>query len=246
MRKSIILTCMAVMLLSSCSLKSGDDSGHTAYNLEEYITTQFVNNIVYPAGIINRLIALDDYISASEEEKKSEAFKWHRKNIFHEDDVTFAVGDVGTVRTYGKSFFDPEAEWKIGYDAIAVTRIEENTWKIESNGYYMEGTHSTVRYDGKNEKGCNVFSVEATKTEECHISLYSTDKVTAIMTTPEGGMTVIDPQPNLGYGYHYDSRELPEGSGVFRIDTDRNGKPLDWAELRYHSNGIGLIFVSNL
>ena len=246
MRKSIIFICMAAIALSACSLRSGDESGHTAYNLEEYIKTQFVNNIVYPAGVINRLIALDDYISASEDEKKSEAFKWHRENIFHEDDVTFSVGDIGTVRTYGKSFFDPEAEWKIGYDAIAVARIDDDTWKIESNGYYMEGTNSTVRYYGKNEKGCNVFSVEATKTDECHMSRYSTDKVTAIITTPEGGMTVIDPQPERGYSYNHDRPDLPEGSGVIRIDTERNGQPLDWAELRYHSNGISLIFVSNL
>ena len=246
MRKSIIFICMAAIALSACSLRSGDESGHTAYNLEEYITTQFVNNVVYPAGIINRLIALDDYMAASDEEKKSETFKWHRENIFHEDDVTFAVRDVGTVRTYGKSFFDPEAEWKIGPDAFPVTRIDENTWKIESNGYYMEGIHSTVRYDGKNGKGCNILSVEVNKSDECYISRYSTDMVTAIVTTPEGTMSVVDPNPNKGYGYNYDSRDLPEGSGVIRIDTERNGKPLDWAELRYHSNGISLMFVSNL
>ena len=246
MKKSIIFICIAAMALNACSLRSGDESGHTAYNLEEYIKTQFVNNIVYPAGVINRLIALDDYMAASDEEKKSEAFKWHRENIFHEDDVTYAVRDVGTVRTYGKSFFDPEAEWKIGYDAIAVTRIDENTWEIESDGYYMEGTHSTVSYDGKNEKGCNVLSVEVNKTNECYTSRYSKDMVTAIITTPEGTMTVIDPQPKVGYGYNYDSQDLPEGRGVIRIDTERYGTPLDWAELRYHSNGISLMFVSNL
>lgn len=246
MRKSFIFICMAAIALSSCSLRSGYDSGHTAANLEEYLKTQFVNNVVYPAGVINRLIALDEYIAASEEEKQSEAFKWHRENIFHEDDVTFAVHDIGTVRTYGKSFFDPEAEWKIGYDAIAVTWIEENTWKTESTGYYTEGNQSTVRYDGKNDKGSNIFSVEVNKTAECYTSQYSKEKVTAIITTPEGSMTVINPQPNPGYGYNYDSRELPEGSGVIRIDTERYGKPLDWAELRYHTNGISLMFDSNL
>lgn len=246
MRKSFIFICLATLSLSACSLRSGNGSGHEADNLEEYIKTQFVNNIVYPAGVVNRLIALDEYMAASEDEKKSDAFKWHRENIWHEDDVTFAVQDIGTVRTYGKSFFDPEAEWRIGYDDISIRRIGENTWNISADGYNMEGTHSIITYVGKNEKDCHVFTVEVNNTDECYTSSYSEDKVRAIMTTPEGGMTVIDPQPNIGYGYNNDSRDLPEGNGVFRIDTERYGKPLDWAELRYHSNGISLIFVSNL
>ena len=48
-------------------------------------------------------------------------------------------------------------------------------------------------------------------------------------------MTIIAHQLINKYDV-YDS-ELPEGSGVFQIETQRNGKALDLMELRYDPSG---------
>lgn len=242
MKKSIIAI-MTGLALCSCTLEKASTSGNTFDNLKTYTQSTFVNNVVYPAGVMNRLVSLDQYISASEEERKGEEFRWHRENIFHEDDVTFMVSDLGTVRTYGKSLFDPDSDWKMD-NGLKITRTGEQTWKLEREDNYSYAYNSTITWKGRNAVGKNIFDVEVYNTDESRISSYSETTVKAIITTPEGPMTVIDPEPDH-YEYYGFRNAFPEGEGVFRIDMELHGEPLDWTELRYNVNGKELVFNSS-
>ena len=75
--------------------------------------------------------------------------------------------------------------------------------------------------------------MDAQAAAECQTSYPDGDKITSIISYPEGPMTIIAPQLINKYDV-YDS-ELPEGSGVFQIETQRNGKALDLMELRYET-----------
>lgn len=243
MKKSIILIVLTALTLSSCALDNPTSPGHTYDNMQRYAMNKFSNHVLYPAGIVNMMLKLDEYIGATEEEKKSEAFQWHRENIFHEDDVTFMIRGLGTVHTYGKRLMDPDSEWRMNGQAIFET-VGEGSWKITQEFNASADICSIVTYSGKVENGKYIFAVEVDTVEERYTSYHSDTKVKSYLTTPEGPVTVIDPQPVYHhYGY---VTSLPEGSGMFRIDTERNGQPLDWAELSYDKTGTSLIFASNL
>ena len=128
---------------------------------------------------------------------------------------------------------------------MIITRTGDNTWKVGRSDEHRYPYNCTVTYAGKSDDGKNVFTVETYNTDESTISQYSETVVKAIMTTQEGSMTIIDPQPKH-YEYYWDDEGFPEGSGLFRIDTEMHGKPLDWAELRYDPSGKKLEFNSNL
>ena len=101
-----------------------------------------------------------------------------------------------------------------------------------------------MTYVERNTEGKNVFSVEAYDTDKCQTSYPDGDEITASISTPEGPVIVINPQ--YIYRYQYKNKEMPQGRGVFRIDTERNGEALDWMELRYSDSGNELIFNSSL
>lgn len=243
MKKSIILIALAALTLSSCALDKPTDPGHTSDNMKVYTMQKFNNHVVYPSGIVNMMIRLDEYIGTTEEEKQGEAFQWHRENIFHEDDVTFMIRGLGTVHTYGKRLLDPDSDWRMNGQSICES-VGEGSWRVTQENNAEADICSIVTYAGKIEGGKHIFEVEVDTVEERYTSYHSDTKVKAYLTTPEGPVTVIDPQPvYLDYGY---SNLLPEGNGMFRIDTERNGQPLDWAELRYDKNGTSLVFHTNI
>lgn len=235
MKRLIILLAISALFHCGCTLQDGDTSGHTPNNMERYARHMFSLNIVNPAATINTLVELEEYINASDEEKMSEAFLWHRQNIFHEDDVTFFIKGMGTVYTGGKSLFDPDESWVLG-SGVVMEKTGENTWQME----YLGGCgnlNTTVTYAGQNENGENIFTVEAFNTDKVQSSYPDGDMITAQISTPEGPVTVIQPKTYNGEG-----DDTPIGKGLFRIDTDRNGKRLDRMELKYNSNGTLLLF----
>ena len=242
MRKSIISLFITALVLSSCTLEYGTTSKHNSISLQNYTIYKFNSDVLQPTATINILIELDHYICASVEEQQSDAFEWHRSNIFHEDDDSFAVSNIGTVHTFGKSFFDSDSAWDFGQE---YERMSENTWKIIGSSYYANtDAYAIITYVGRNEEGKNVYSVEAYDTESCMTGYPEGDNISAECTTPEGPMTIIDP---VYFYLHYNNHpDMPLGSGVYRIETDRNGKPLDWMELRYDKSGKNLLFSCNL
>lgn len=218
MRYTIILAALA-MLLSSCQLEDADTTGHKKENIEYYARETFHNLIVQPASALNILLSLDDYIKATEEEKQQEAFAWHRENIFHEDDVTFFIKPLGTVKTYGKSFLDQDCQWQA--EGIEWSRHSENTWKIGSR---------QVTIAGRDEQGRKSFWIEANEEEETDEDI----GVKAHITTPEGPVTLIEPRL---YIRGWDSVEVPEGKGLMRIEVERDGKIIDTIDLKYTEDG---------
>lgn len=243
MKKSIILIAFATLIFSSCILQKQSVPGHTYDNLRMYTYSKFHNHVVYTAGVVHMLVSLDEYMAASEEEKWSEAFKWHRENIFHEDDVTFMIEDLGTIHTYGKRLGDPDSNWKINGKS-ALERLGEQSWRVSLKSITDADLSSIVTYTGKTAYGEHVFEVEVNTYEERYTSRFNDTSIKAILTTSEGPVTVVDPMPT-DYYYGYDN-QIPAGKGVFRIDTQRNGQPLDWAELRYKDNDSTLTFSTNL
>lgn len=241
MKRSIITLALSALIFGSCRLEYGTTSKHTNSEMQSYTMELFNLDILQPSATINILIELDRYISASAEEQQSDEFKWHRENMFHEDDVTFSVNSLGTVYTYGKSFFDSSQTWKLN---TKIERVDDNTWKVYASEYENNGAYSFVTYVERNTEGKNVFSVEAYDTDKCQTSYPDGDEITASISTPEGPVIVINPQ--YIYRYQYKNKEMPQGRGVFRIDTERNGEALDWMELRYSDSGNELIFHSSL
>ena len=241
MKKFIILFAIASVLFTGCRLDNGSTSGHDYKRMESYTYRMFNDNVLRPAAEINIFIELDRYIKATEVEKQSDEFKWHRQMFFHEDDFTFAVRGLGTVNTYGKSFFDEGVIWKSN---VNYERVGEKSWNITFDTYNDTDnkgkTNTTVTFEGRNEEGKNVFKVEVLSTDECLTSYSGGDKVTAIISTPEGPMTIINPE--MIYGHDVKNSELPEGSGVFMIETQRNGKILDLMQLKYDASGKNLTF----
>ena len=237
MKRLIMLFATASVLFTACKLENGSTSGHTYSRMESYTYSMFNANVIRPAAEINLLIELDRYIKATPEELQSDEFAWHRKNFFHEDDVTFNVRGLGTVYTYGKSFFDEGAAWKTN---LVCERVGDKSWKLTSGPYDEYNIHTTVTFEGHNGEGQNVFKVEAQTMDECLTSYPDGDKITGIISTPEGPMTIIAPQI-INY-YEIQQVELPQGSGVFKIETQRNGDLLDIMELLYAPSGKSVIF----
>ena len=232
MKRSILALTLGIMLFSSCKIDYGTTNQHTASQMETYTSMMFRNNIMTPAITIKNLIELDRYIYA-ESGQLSDEFSWHRNNIYHMDDVTFRVTDVGTVKTYGKSLFDENSQWKMDYN---YERLGDNSWKINN---------TIITYEGRDEKGNNILKVEAYDVDKYHSIYPTSNKVNAVATTQEGPMTLyMATSYRMKYGYILS--EVPEGSGVYRIETERNGKALDWMELRYSQSGTKLEFNCNL
>lgn len=230
----IIFAC--AFLACACTLSNGTRSGHTFNQMESYARTMFYQNVTEPAALINTLVSLEEYISASDEEKMSERFCWHRENIFHEDDVTFHVKSIGTVRTYGKSLYDPESCWSLD-NGIEISKEGIRTWKVGRSLYEGSILNTTVTYSGLNENGRHAFTVEAYNTEKCTASYFSGETVTAVISTAEGPIKLIEPRMRT----NNDNPE-PEGRGAFIIETERSGKLLDRMELRYSESGWNLVF----
>jgi hypothetical protein len=245
MKQIFFIVALAALTLSSCALDKPTSSGHTYNNMKRYTMQKFNNHVIYPAGVVNMMIKLDEYIGATEEEKQSDAFKWHRENIFHEDDVTFMIrGGLGTVYTYGKRLLDPDSDWKIEGRAQC-QKTDDFRWVITVEESAVADVCSIVTYEGKVEEGKHLFSVEVDTFEERYTSYHSDDKVKAFLTTPEGPIKVIDPQPE--YPNYGELATIPEGWGVFLIKTERNGQDLDWAEVRYSRQySTSLMFHTNI
>ena len=241
MKRTIIILTISAFIFVSCRLEYGTTSPHTTNEMQSFTMELFNLDIVQPAATINTLIELDRYISASAEEQQSDAFKWHRENMFHEDDITFTVRYLGTVHTYGVSFFDDTKTWKLN---TKFERVDDNTWKVYGNEYDNKEAYSLVTYEGRNKEGKNVFSVETYDTDVCQTSYPDGDEITASVSTPEGPVTVISPE--YVYRYQFVNMEIPHGRGVFRIDTQRNGEALDCMEIRYSESGDEIIFNSNI
>ena len=238
MRRFIILFAIASVLFAGCRLENGTPNGHTYSRMEAYTYEMFNAHILRPSAEINLLVELDRYIKATPQEQQSAEFEWHRQRFYHEDDVTFNVRGLGTVYTYGKSFFDEDASWK---SDIIYEKVGEKSWKLTSSEYDENNIHTTVTFEGRNETGKNVFSVDAQATAECQTSYPDGDKITASISTPEGPMTIIDPQ--IINENDIKNSDLPEGSGVFVIETQRNGEIIDLMELRYTPSGKTVIFA---
>ena len=86
-----------------------------------------------PADEINLLVELDRYIKATLQEQQGDEFEWHRQNILHEDDVSFNVRGLGTVYTYGKSFFDEDVYWKTNLIDKAGGNVSKWMLKLQPN-----------------------------------------------------------------------------------------------------------------
>ena len=238
MKRFIQLFAIASVLFTACQLEHGTTSGHDYSTMKSYTYGMFNANIIRPAAEINLLVELDRYIKATPQEQQSDEFEWHRQRFYHEDDVTFNVRGLGTVYTYGKSFFDEDASWK---SDIIYEKVGEKSWKLTSSEYDENDIHTTVTFEGRNEAGKNVFSVDAQATAECQTSYPDGDKITASISTPKGPMTIIDPQ--IINEYNIKNSDLPEGSGVFVIETQRNCEVVDIMELRYTPSGKTVIFA---
>lgn len=240
MKRFILLFAIASVLFTACQLEHGTTSGHDYSTMKSYTYGMFNANIIRPAAEINLLVELDRYIKATPQEQQSDEFEWHRQRFFHEDDVTFNIKGLGTVYTYGKSFFDEAAAWKTN---LIYERVGEKSWMLTSGPYDEDNIHTMVTFEGRDEEGRNVFKVEANAGAECQTSYPDGDKITAIISTPEGPMTIIDPQ--IINKYDIENSELPEGDGAFIIETQRNGKIVDLMELRYSPTGKSVIFTCN-
>lgn len=246
MKRSFIALGICATLLCSCKLDNGSESRHDVTHMQNYTWEMLTSNVLIPAETVNSLMMLDEYMAAGKEERQGDAFAWHRENIFQEDETTFFIENFGTVDTRGKRLAEADSQWEVKNGNIIFERTSEDSWKFTKVFSYQEMEISTtVTYTGKDSKGRNTFNVEAYSTDTCTVSRHSGKTVNAILFTGEGGMTIINPLP---YSSHYNVPE-PEGSGIFRIETDTDGSSLDWMEFRYY-NGKDLVFncslISNL
>lgn len=240
MKRSIIALGICASILSSCVLEKSGKSQHNPDIMENYTRSMFRYNVLVPAAHINALVMLDEYIAASEEEKMSEAFEWHRSNIFHEDDNTYFIKDFGSVKTRGMRLREADPCWEAGYE-FEYDQVALNSWKVTLTGYGAP-VSTTVTFTGKDSEGRNRFSVDAYNTQKADVSEYNDKTVSATVFTPEGGMTIINPLPQVDLYY----ADTPEGSGTFRIETFTDSEQLDWMELSYSKNGKSLMFNCNL
>lgn len=227
-------------ILTSCILEQGGRTPHNHDRMEHYTRATFTHNVLVPAAYINALVKLDEYIAASEEEKQSEAFEWHRSNIFHEDDNTYFIKDFGSVKTCGMRLREADPCWDAGYD-FEYEQVALNSWKV-TLARYENPISTTVTFTGKDREGRNQFNVDVYTTGQTDVSEYNDKTVTATIFTSKGEMTIIDPLPQVDI-YNADT---PEGSGTFRIETYTGGEQLDWMELSYSKNGKSLMFNCNL
>lgn len=237
MKRSFIALGICAALLCACKLDDGNSSRHDVDRMKSYTREMFSQSVAQPAWVINALVSLDEYMKASPEELQSEEFAWHRENIFHEDETTFMIRELGSVKTYGKSLYDADAEWDHG---PGLERTGENSWKFTKSLTDVD-VNTTVTFIGEDGTGRNMFNIEVYMTDEYATSRFNDKKIHAVIFTSEGGMTIINPLPK-DFSYR---GENPEGSGVFRIETETDGEQLDWMELRYY-NGKDLVFNCNL
>lgn len=224
-------------------LDGGTDSRHDETRMKKYAWDMFVYNVIVPAEKTNALMMLDDYIAASEEERESDAFAWHRENISIEEENIFHIKNLGEVNTRGKRFRDADPCWQVGYEgATEYVRAGEDSWTF-TNTEYMENLNTTVTYIGKDDNGDNTFKVEAYMTDKAPASRFSEKVINAVIFTMGDGMTITNPLPHSSV---YQMSAAPEGSGAFRIETDSDGEPLDWMEIYYSRNSGELKFGCSL
>ena len=240
MKRLFIALGIFAVLLCSCMVDGGTEPRYNADNAKKYTWEMFIYNVIVPAEKINSLMLLDEYIAASEEERMSDDFSWHRENISIEEDNVFHIENIGKVKTHGKRFRDADPCWEVGYEgATEYVRAGEDSWTFTGHEY-IKGINTTVTYIGKNDAGKNTFNVKAYLTDKAPVSRFSDKVVNAVIFTQEGGITIINPLP---HGSVYEMHTAPEGSGVFRIETEADGEPMDWMELYYRNSQKGTVLV---
>ena len=205
-------------------------------NLNAYARYMFSIYVVEPAYDMEKLLILNDYLNATEEERQDEKFAELWGNIYHEDDDSFFLYDLGTVHTDGKPLTDLESNWRV--ENFKLSREDEDTWIIGDKA------RTYITLVGKNDSGKYCLEVETLVTDKARTSEYNNDEVYATLSMPAGPMTIINPTSAVKMHYSYET--YPEGYGSMRIEFEKNHEIVDWAELTYTEDGMHIICTTSL
>lgn len=225
-----ILTFMATAILCcSCILDDGHDSHHNSQNLRMYSKSMIERHIIQPLGYVDMMVKLDDYLNASEEERLLDKHAFIRNGLVKKSAETYAVYYYGTIYTGGRSFRDPEGEWRTS--EISVKPTSESSWHVSET--YSQETDMDITLAGTAENGEYIYDIvsagnESQKTESANGDEIS---ITSSISMPEGPLRIyhLDVDDN-----HYSSNlSKTKAEGKVRIDIRRNGSPQDWIEVTF-------------
>ena len=127
-----ILTFMATAILC-CSriLDDGHDSHHNSQSLRMYSKSMIERHIIQPLGYVDMMLKLDDYLNASEEERLQDKHAFIRDGLVKKSSDAYALYYYGTIYTGGRSFRDPEGEWRTS--EISVTEKKTSNASLPSD-----------------------------------------------------------------------------------------------------------------
>lgn len=231
-----ILTFMATAILCcSCILDDGHESHHNSQKLRMYSRSMIERHIIQPLCYVDMMLKLDDYLNASEEERLTDKHAFIREGLVKKASDAYAVYYYGIIYTGGRSFRDPEGEWKT--NEISVKTTSESSWHVSET--YSQETDMDITLAGAAENGEYIYDIvsagnESQKTESANGDEIS---ITSSISMPEGPLRIY----HLDFDENYYSSNISKtkAEGKVRIDIRRNGTLQDWIEVTFMSGDQG-------
>ena len=231
--KKFMMILMVALMCCSCMLNDGNSSRHTADDLRSYASYSFNRYVMNTADKINVFLMLDDYLSATEEERLGNRFSYIRDGLVRTAENVYNLYYFGSIDTGGKSFRDESGNWK--WEGLTYKAVAEDTWTVTNVGYLS--VEATVKAVGLTESGTYVLEVILKAEEEA--GFYATDSwsshppVKAVLSTD--GPIVL--KETYSEDSQYRTIRTLNGDGVFHVDIAREGTPIDWVTMEFSSEG---------
>ncbi|MGM9747802.1 MAG: hypothetical protein ACI3ZN_03295 [Candidatus Cryptobacteroides sp.] len=223
--KRAIFILLSLMLLASCEVQGPRYNAVSAEKLRNYAINLMAREVSDPAWRLSRLALLDEYISATEQERKTlPHLVVIRQSIHNIDETTYQVDGFGIVATYGESFRSENCHWAFTHyegepmNVISFKYLGDERWKDERNWIlFMKGC---------SEKGEPTVELEPQDVYDTSVE----DGLEAMMKFNTEKVSITNPSRwDKLINYSTFSEASIEAS--VRIEISHNGSLKDWIDL---------------
>ena len=223
--KRAIFILPSLMLLASCEIQGPRYNAVSAEKLRNYAIYLIANEVSDPAWRLSRLALLDEYINATEQERKTlPHLIVIRQSIHNIDETTYQVDGFGIVATYGESFRSADCHWAFSYyegeplNVINFKYLGDERWK--------DGRNWILFLKGFSEKGEAVVELDPQDVYDVSVA----DGLEAVMKFNTDKVSITGPYRWDEFTYHTTFSEAAIEMSS-RIEISHEGTQKDWIDI---------------
>lgn len=194
--RRLIFYALAACTVVSCRISGPESPAVSDYTLISYSEILFNRHACNTCKAMDYALLLQKYVESDEEGRLSGEFDPVRETLYHIDDDTYYIENVGKFDSCGKDLLSQGAEWKIEYgdSRYTVSRTEsgDSSWMVS---YRIAGIDdvftSPVSYTSEYGKAVWQLSVQGTERGEAtgYRSEFSSGETPLYLCKETGSMT---------------------------------------------------------